>query len=84
MLLKKQQALKKMEDKVKQITDEIEEKRERDHYLSSKIAELQAELNKSTDAIKAAQEKMKNSNELIAQRDAQLALKDEEVIKMGK
>jgi hypothetical protein len=40
MLLKKQQTLKKMEEKLNEITQEIEEKRERDTYLNHRVSEL--------------------------------------------
>jgi peptidoglycan hydrolase CwlO-like protein len=68
MLLKKQQAVKKMEEKVKEMIEEIEEKRERDNYLNSKIAELQNELKKNADTIHPMQEKIKTLNESINQK----------------
>lgn len=76
MLLKKQQALKKLEEKIEEITEEIEEKRERDHFLTNKFTEMQNELAKSNENQRHLQDKVKTFNEIIHQKDAQLSLKD--------
>jgi ATP-dependent Lon protease len=62
MLLKKQNAIKKLEEKVEEATEEIEEKRERDHFLTAKFTDMQSELNKSNEHQRHLQDKVRTLN----------------------